>query len=228
MAQGLIKAVSSAARKQRLMQNDLMADMAARAEEISRRKERERRRNLKDHLTSLNRTAARVGLALQGIDALSAIGKSRQLQELLKARGKSLRVWGGEHTSTAGYDMADVHWRWVSFIELTTDALIVHNYHAISGDYGTTFKIEHFVGNPPPLVYFPHAVEDRLLRTRPLWRIATANAIEEEDEDDPAWVEKDREDVNFLYSTELLFEILVSCADPKKFKKLIRDAISHE
>lgn len=221
----LLTTVSRAANKQSRVNHKLLADMAAKAADTAKQKEIARRYKLRRELDQQHRIASRVRLALQGVDALCALGSSPQFEELIKVRGKSLTVWGGKKIISPGYDMADIHWKWVSMIELRATELVLYNYTASSGNHGSTFTIDRFGDAPPPLVHFPYALDDELLRTRHLWRIATTDAIEELDEDTPEFYKKERESVNFVYSTELLFETLVMCANPKEFTRLIRNAI---
>jgi hypothetical protein len=225
MAPSLLKKVAKASARQGRINSTLLAQIAVKAAEANRQREIARRHRRRSEMEVNRRMHARVQLALQGVSALCALGASPEFQSLLRTHGGSFVIWGDEDARTAGGDMSDVYWRWVSKIELREHELVLHNYTATSGNYGSTYKLDRFEGGHQSFMHFPYAVEDDFLRTRILWRIATPNKFYDYKDESREYRRRMLEDPNFVYNIDWLFEILVTCANSKEFEELVADAI---
>ena len=214
--QSVLDVASKVATRQWRANSRLLKETGRRATEIAHDKKIARRTDVQKKLLARRCKIERMHKALQAVAKLCAVGISPQLQSLIKARGRPLVFWGGAKATTPGYDMADIWWKWISSIELTDTELKIDNRVDTSGDSGATY-------NPHPMggfaVHLPYGRCKEYLRARPLWDIATHDAI-----DLNAWYDED--DINFVYSSERLFEILVECCDSRKFGKLFRKAIA--
>lgn len=217
MTQSVLEVTAAAAVRHQNLSARLLRDTNRRAAETARRKEAERQKKVQEKLTSRRLRTNRMHVALQGVAGLCAFGLSPQFQSLIRARGKPLVVWGGEHATSPGFDMMDVWWKWVSYTELTATELRIINHTETSGNYGSTYRIDH----EDFRLELPYGDCAAYLRARPLWNIATATAL---DLDDPP----PADEVNDLYSTDRLFEVLVACGDSRKFGKLIRMALESD
>lgn len=192
----------------------LRADMEQRANDLVLYAKRSRRDRLEGYVEFTAKRRTLILLALQGIHNLCDVGRSVEFQALLRARKRPLVLVGGTESFSAGYDMADVHWRWTAYIELDHEAVRVRCYTESSGDWGRTYKRDQNVDQ----IDFLYSVENSFLRTLALNKIATNYRIDLE------WVEKSK-DVNVRLSSDNLFETLIRCADDEYVAGLFRTAL---
>lgn len=200
----------------RRSRRNLLRDMTVRAATIEASREQTRRKRRRDALTHHCRLRERVSRAYAGLAALLDIAGSPEFQKFIDSYGKPLPLWGGTTTFSPGGDMMDVHWRWTSSIVLTPTGMLVQNYGENSGDHGVTFELDRHEG--PFSAMFFYAVEDAWLRTKALWRIATPFALDLKEM-------AEHGDKSDIYSTQVLFEFFVECADPKKLDQFMRRAL---
>lgn len=215
--QSILDVASKAATKQWRANSRILKETGRKAAEIAHDKDVARRTEVQKKLLARRCKIERMHKALRAVTKLCAIGLSPQLQSLIKARGQPLAFWGGAKATTTGYDMADIWWKWTSSIELTDTELKIDNRVDTSGDGGATYRSHPAIGWFE--IQLPYGMCEEYLRTRPFWNIATPDAI-----DLNAWYDED--DVNFIYSSERLFEVLVECGDSRKFGKFFRAAIA--
>jgi len=187
-----------------LQTNRELLSIANKEARREKKEQQERRRAVAQHSAVLTR---RLAVAVCGLERLCGIAASPQFKKLLKVRGGHILFWGGEQTRSPGFDMNDVNWTWGASIKLTETGVLVTEYHLTNGR-----------GRRDTLS-FPHTVVDPSLRSLTLRHIATANPIDLE-----RIVRED--DVNNLYSMDVLFEILIECADREKFDLLLKNAIA--
>lgn len=214
MAQAALAIVENAARYLRTKRTRAAAVLQQRAAEIRRENELRQREERRRAIVIQHQKAGRVVLALKTIDALCKIGSSHEFQELLKARRRPVTFWGGAETISPGYDIP-ARWTWTCKIVLTATAVELHCYTSTNGKIERWALDDSFVR-----VAIPYATRDSLLRTRPLWRIATAEAIDDDELD-----RHEEKDVNFWYSSEMLFHILTVYANPRRRLKRLAEAI---
>jgi hypothetical protein len=207
----LIETLGKATRQQTRLNTALLKEAQKRAEIEKRRNEIRRRTEIQEKWFARNLRVKRMHQTLYTINQLCVLGSSQEFQKLLQVRGQPLIVWGGEKSITAGFDMADIWWKWVSRIVLTNDELQFEVHTETSGDFGIKFR-KDFVDFA---LHLPYDQFEMYSKTRPLWKIATAEL--------PHWA--NQKDINFEYSTERLFEALVQASKPAEFAKLIRSAM---
>lgn len=178
------------------------------AEAVHERKERQKRRRAVAKNNAM--LAKRLPVAVCGLERLCSVAATSPFQKLLKLRGGNLLFWGGNRRISPGYDMADVTWTWGASIKLTKTGVRIAQYHLTNGraDFERPFVLS-----------FPHTVADPSLRALTLRQIATAKPL------DLAEIVH-RDDVNELYSMDVLFEILVECANQEKFDCFLKEAIA--
>jgi hypothetical protein len=220
--QTILDIASKAATKQQQANSRLLKEVEQKTSKLVHAKELAHRAAVQEGLAIRRRKKTRMHTALRGITKLCELGRTPQFQSLIKAHGKPLVFWGGEHVSTPGFDMAACFWKWVSRIELTSAELQISNHVETSGDYGEHYSLHPAVGCFA--IELPYDACEVYLSTRPFWSIATDYPIDPIDRYDPR--DTDCEDDNFVYSTEKLFEALVECGDSRKFLRLFRRAIA--
>lgn len=170
---------------------------------LNRRETQVREERRRDRISN-RLTAARIRLAMQGAEMLCSLGRSDAFQSLIKAARRPILVWGGTHSASPNGDMSDVVWTYVNAIIMTDTALELHDY------------VDTVVGGrkaPPDeeddvrITFLYDGSQPLWARLRSLKQIATADALK------------------YSCSAQMLFEVLVQCAQPKKFRELILDAL---
>lgn len=200
--------VTEAAGRARRAHTDLLRQMSTSAEELAQRNEAGRKQQRRRSVVLQRQLRIRVQSALQAVNALCDIGVSAEFQSLVAHRSIPVVLWGGTSgPRSPGGDMADVCWEYIGFIQLTATSIRIEYCTKTNG------KIEWLPGG-----YFfatiPYAVEDTLLRSRPLWKIATSSPIDLADLQNME-----------VYSPEAIFQILVECANPARLESIIRSQI---
>ncbi len=215
MTGSILAATSHATAKRR----GLLADTADQASRVAAAKEANRLRELQLRQLRRNQIKERVRLALKGLARLSQYGLSQEFQSLITAQKRPLRLWGGVERSCAGGDMSDIVWMYFNYIDLTATSIELRNDVETSADFGSNFR-------PHPAVErdylsFPYADGRFYLRAKAMMRIARPEAFDLQG----AQCHEDIGDWNERYSVHVLFEILVRCADARKFGRLVRTAM---
>ncbi len=148
------------------------------------------------------------------MNALCEIGLSSEFQELIATQKRLFVLWDGSETISPGGDMVGIVWHWANYIHLTGDGIRLETHH----EYGTkaqeALSIERDDSDYLSAI-IPYGVDDTFLRTRLLWKIATPYPLDIKE----VLRHNDR---SVIQTTDMLFEILAECADPKKLERYFR------
>jgi hypothetical protein len=207
--------VSRAEKTTRRINTRLLGDIQKAANEERVRNEagrRERRRREMEHSLRLHRRVAQATDAVLGI---CAIGRTKQLRSLIKGRGKPLTLFGGVYVSP-GNPICPARWDYISQVYMTMNQLVIKNRVDVNGAPHGVFPTYH--------IRFSYDITDRPTIAQRLRPLATeSDLLSDYDEEEVPEIFAD--DVNFHYSVERLFDVLVSWHEDKNLTKALRFAL---
>lgn len=174
----------------------------------TRSRERMYRREL------LRRANARMSKALRGIAALLEFGRTVQMQELLQFRGEII-IYAVKDSFADGHLFITPDGLGIEVISYriawgSNDSIMGRGNEDPGGSIGISFK-----------------TLDSLLNAKLVERIASMKVLgvwlDEEDDSDEAQYQ--RAELRDAQPEEILFQVLVDCADQAKFERYVRAAL---
>ncbi|HEX5774805.1 MAG TPA: hypothetical protein VFY28_02500 [Candidatus Paceibacterota bacterium] len=196
------------ARKKKAEFSRLTAAAAAAAVRITEDREREGRRQRIVSIQHERLLRKRIELACRGVAQLCALAQAPEIQALLSTQGRPIVLFG------EGNKLVGRNYYQTTIIYLTMTELMVMDYDWLEGSKPDP-------QNGPLYLSFPYAVPDALLHSKRLRLIATPYPID--------WDVTNhflgKEGISYQGIRDVLFEILVECADPKKFEAYLLRAL---